>query len=145
MDGLRIQPVLHQPIYFPDRSTSYRSMRHTPNVLRILGAPAFLHYILMRRAKLQPLLVSTSMPSTCAAGAREACLHTASANQNPDEHVNQAIQSLATQAPMTHRDLPMLEIDWPHKISEKEVAVYIEVLQQPANPTSTGTVLDLLF
>ncbi len=43
------------------------------------------------------------------------------------------------------RDLPELELNWPHKIPEKEVAVYIQELQQASDPNFTGTVLDLLF
>lgn len=83
------------------------------------------------------------MVSICADGARVACANIA--NQRTEEAVSHANQSLALHPPSTYRDLPLLEIDWPHKIPEKEVAVYIEELQQPVDPALTGTVLDLLF
>ena len=141
MDPLRVQPIALQSAQF-----SYRSLRSNPNVVRLLGAPAFLHYILMRRAKLQPLLVSASMVSICADGANASCAHPTNActPQSPPAAVQGANQSPPPTL-TTMRDLPELELNWPHKIPEKEVAVYIQELQQASDPNFTGTVLDLLF
>lgn len=143
VDGMRIQPVAWQSVQF-----SYRSMRNSPNVVRLLGAPAFLHYILLRRAKLQPLLVSSSMVSICADGAKEPCATVRSIDVTKvlsNGAIGRAIQSTSPQPMAIMRDLPELELDWPHKIPEKEVAVYIQELQQANDPIFTGTVLDLLF
>ncbi|GJM25240.1 MAG: hypothetical protein DHS20C16_16550 [Phycisphaerae bacterium] len=143
MDALRINPIAMQSAQF-----SYRSMRTNPNVVRILGAPAFLHYILMRRAKLQPLLVSSSMVSICADGVNASCNHTASTNEIEalsNSAIGKSIQSTPPQPMAIMRDLPELELDWPHKVPEKEVAVYIQDIQQANDPNLTGTVIDLLF
>ncbi len=148
MDPLRIHPIALQSAQF-----SYRSMRNNPNVVRILGAQAFLHYIHMRRARLQPLLVPplidlASMDSTCLDAAKHTCQATDSIGNIQSAAAvagDGAIPFAVAQSPSSMRNLPELELDWPHKIPEKVVTVYVRELQQANDPNLTGTVLDLLY
>ena len=142
MDGLRIHPIAYKSPQY-----SYRSMRLTPNVTQLLGAPTFLRYVLLRRARLQPLLVGSNV-AMCADGTRAACSQLDEPREGQSQLVNgidMAIRSALLRASAPKHDLPPLELDWPHKIPGKEIVVYLREQQQVAAPILTGTIIDLMF
>ncbi len=88
------------------------------------------------------------MVSICADGAIESCTHRNSIdpiNAPSNAAIGRAIQSATPQPLAIMRDLPELELDWPHKVPVKEVTVYIQEIQRANDPSLTGTVIDLLF
>ncbi len=136
MDGLRIQPIGYQPPNF-----SYRSLRLTPNVVRLLGAPTFLQYILLRRAKLSPLLFSSAIGSGCAT---QQCNPSASSDKDlAPRGVSGALAM--PYVPASPRQIPELDLDWPHAIATEKVTVYIYESQPSAAPPQPGSIIDLLF